>query len=192
MADGAVRERPSPQGGLEDLAEMLYADVRRWAMRWTDTADDAEDVTQLAMMRLITGFDSFRGSSSIVSWMYRVTHNAAISQHRHRSAQRRADERFARDAECVFDEDVFSRLAAQDRVRGMEESSARLSPRRRAAFRMVCLQGFTAREAAQEMGVSPEAVRSHICRAREALGISLAPRSRDRYPLAARPGTGHA
>jgi len=173
MAGGAGRERLSDYGRLEDAAEALYADVRRWAMRWTDTADDAEDVTQLAMMRLVTGFDSFRGSSSIVSWMYRVTHNAAISQHRHRSARERADERFARDSEFVLDEDVLSIIAAQDRVRRMEACSACLPPRRRAAFRMVCLQGFTAKEAAREMGVTPEAVRSHIHHARGALGISL-------------------
>lgn len=82
------------QDGMNQLSRELYAPVLRWATRWVETADEAEDIAQDAMIKLLTRIESFRGQGQVESWMYRVTRNTAISAQRRRSARQRAEGRF--------------------------------------------------------------------------------------------------
>src|SRR5262245_1438781 len=58
-----------------------YADrVYRLAVRITGNAADAEEVVQDAILNAIRKIDTFRGDSSLGSWLYRITANVAYEK----------------------------------------------------------------------------------------------------------------
>ncbi len=66
---------------MDRLSRELYAPVRRWAARWADSADDAEDIAQEAMIKLLTRFESFRAQGQIESFdQFVVLLKNAVSQ----------------------------------------------------------------------------------------------------------------
>ena len=80
----SIRERHSPviddavRGDPEALSAVLAAArpmVYRWALARTKDQDDAEDVTQLVLLRVYSRLSVFRGDSLLSSWLFRVTIN---------------------------------------------------------------------------------------------------------------------
>jgi RNA polymerase sigma-70 factor (ECF subfamily) len=49
---------------------------------------DAEDVTQTVLLQVVRKLATFRGESSLATWLHRITVNAALA-HRRKQAQRR-------------------------------------------------------------------------------------------------------
>ncbi len=61
----------------------LYKDrVFNIAYRMANSQQDAEDITQMAFMRVFKKIDSFRGESAFSSWVYRLTVNVCINHFR--------------------------------------------------------------------------------------------------------------
>ena len=61
----------------------LYKDrVFNIAYRMANSQQDAEDITQMAFMRVFKKIDSFRGDSAFSSWVYRLTVNVCINHFR--------------------------------------------------------------------------------------------------------------
>jgi len=151
---------------LDRLSRDLYPSVRRWAARWADTADEAEDIAQEAMIKLVTGFGSFRGRGHVESWMYRITRNVAVSLQRRRAARRRAEGRFHEAADRVTPGDLPARVEARRLAQLALARADELSPRKRIAFLSVSVEGQTAAETGRRLGVEPATIRSLVCRAR--------------------------
>ena len=80
------------QGGdaaaFERLLEDHYEVMHRFAYQWCGNASDAEDVVQLACIKLARSLPQFRFESAFQSWLYRLVINCAKdwarSQNRHR------------------------------------------------------------------------------------------------------------
>src|SRR5712692_5384043 len=73
----------TPEQVFHQYAPMVYNLARR--MLGNDA--DAEDVTQDVLLQVVRKLDTFRGDSSISTWLHRVTVNAALA-HRRKRAQR--------------------------------------------------------------------------------------------------------
>lgn len=84
----AERARQGDREALEGLAGALRPLVCRWALVITGDPDDAEDVAQRVMMKMVTSIGGFDGRSKVTSWLYRITRNAALD---HQRRQRRTD-----------------------------------------------------------------------------------------------------
>jgi RNA polymerase sigma-70 factor (ECF subfamily) len=65
--------------------------------RRVDSTDTAEDIIQTAYARAIEQASTLRNEESGVAWFYRILRNAVIDHYRHRAAEDRALERWARD-----------------------------------------------------------------------------------------------
>jgi RNA polymerase sigma-70 factor (ECF subfamily) len=77
------------------VAEVFLAHaplVYNVALRVLGNRDDAEDVTQEVMLRVLRQLDSFRGASRLTTWLYRVAMNTALS-HRCKVLRQRQRER---------------------------------------------------------------------------------------------------
>jgi len=67
----------------------LYKDrVFNIAYRMANSQQDAEDITQMAFMRVFKKIDSFRGDSALSSWVYRLTVNVCINHFRKEKKKR--------------------------------------------------------------------------------------------------------
>jgi RNA polymerase sigma-70 factor, ECF subfamily len=64
------------------LVETHYAQIYRFAYRWSAQASDAEDITQLACIKLAHNLGQFRFESAFSSWLYRLVINCAKDWHK--------------------------------------------------------------------------------------------------------------
>lgn len=62
---------------FESLLETRYDTLYRFAFKWCGNKSDAEDVAQLACMKLAGSISQFRFESQFSSWLYRLVINCA-------------------------------------------------------------------------------------------------------------------
>jgi RNA polymerase sigma-70 factor, ECF subfamily len=74
--------RAGDSSALEVLMGRYAARVYRLAQGITRSASDAEEVVQDVFMTIYRKGDSFEGRSTLGSWIYRVTINAALNRRR--------------------------------------------------------------------------------------------------------------
>jgi RNA polymerase sigma-70 factor, ECF subfamily len=62
---------------FESLLETRYDTLYRFAFKWCGNKSDAEDVAQLACMKMAGSISQFRFESQFSSWLYRLVINCA-------------------------------------------------------------------------------------------------------------------
>jgi RNA polymerase sigma-70 factor (ECF subfamily) len=166
----AARARAGERDGADALLREIRPLVYRWAWIRTGDADDADDVTQMVLVRVHERIVDFGGRSSFTSWLYRITANAAGELHRRRGVMRRLVDRLrgrARTEPAAGDPlDRIESLRIRDIVSRIIET---LPERQRLAFDLVDLQGFTPSEAADMLESNPTTLRVHLLRARRTI-----------------------
>ncbi len=162
---------------FDELIRQKYRLIHRWALVKTGDADDADDVTQRVLIQLLKKLGTFRGRSSFNSWLYRITSNAAGELHRRKGARERAvakwDEKQGDQgaglAEAGVEHRVLARIAGTEAAEMVRTFFSELPERQREVFDLVELQGNTAAETAQMLGMNASTVRVHLLRARRTL-----------------------
>jgi RNA polymerase sigma-70 factor (ECF subfamily) len=140
--------------------------VFRWVAAKAHDLDDAEDITQLVMLRVLTHLETFRGESRFSSWLYRIAANEVASFYRGRWR-----EVHGLDGHDVPDPAHTARSVQErldgDRLRAaVQDLAAALPPLQQATLRLVDLGDLKPCEAARKLGKSEGNVRSSLCRAR--------------------------
>jgi len=129
---------------------------------------DADDVTQEALLRLHRSATSLNDEDALEAWMYRIARNTIIDHHR-RSAVR---------PEPIDPDDVATFAAAEaDAVPGADETLAaclapllaRVPENYRQALELTDLGGMTQDEAATQLGLSTSGMKSRVQRGRSLL-----------------------
>jgi RNA polymerase sigma-70 factor (ECF subfamily) len=146
---------------------------------------DAEDVTQDVLLYVVRKLDTFRGESSVTTWLHRITVNAVL---RHRRKQAHRSERQVSDpleqflADGSHDRPLRAWPAAPDRealteeLRGVvEEAVAGLPPAYRDVYVLSDIEGMPNLEIGTCLGLSLAAVKSRLHRARLMMRHALAP-----------------
>ena len=65
---------------IERLVQTHQQDVYRMALSILDDPDDADDATQEVFLSALRGLDSFRGNSSLKTWLFSITINVCRSR----------------------------------------------------------------------------------------------------------------
>jgi RNA polymerase sigma-70 factor (ECF subfamily) len=145
------------------------------------TEQDAEDVLQETILKVLRSIDNFEERSSLSTWIYRITMNEALMLLR-----KRKNNTFSVDAEhddevgpeepkeivdwCCLPENEM----LDDESRGyLDEAVKRLSPALRAVFVLRDIDGLSVREAAETLEISESAVKTRLLRARMQLREDL-------------------
>src|SRR4051812_30914860 len=144
----------------------MQRQVRNWAQAFTDDADDAEDVTQDVLILLHRRLPQFEGKSRFSTWLYRITRNVALD--RQRRTSRRARRLETMDAPIGttmtredFDEATLARLVLH--------YFDQLPARQREVFELSDIQGLSAPEIAERLGLKPVTVRANLFKARRTI-----------------------
>jgi RNA polymerase sigma-70 factor (ECF subfamily) len=166
-----------PERADVDL-DRTRAYVRSIAMKYVHNEQDAEDVTQDAMLLAHRYRDSFRGDSRYSTWLYRVTATAALMFLR---KQRRLAREIPASGTGSTDEDGtpwLERVASPSDMRAeviaradlgvVADAVAKLGSKYPAVFWKRYGEGRTETEIAKELGVSVAAVKTRAFRARQA------------------------
>lgn len=146
-------------------------------MSMLDDQSEAEDVVQNAAVNALRASASFRQDADVCTWFQRICVNACYEALRRRKSASGIEqalqlERLWHDPGYTVDPERVV-LALDDRER-LREALARLSAEQRTAVVLHDLNGFNAREIAEEIGVPLPTVKSHLRRGRQALVSLLA------------------
>jgi len=170
-----ARARDGDREARKELVERLWPSIHRWSLVRTGDADDAADLAQRAVIRVLRHLDAFRGDAALSSWVYRIVRSTSLDDARKRERRRTREERYQRDvllgrpggtAHGPDPEDELTRRRLKDRVIA---AFGALTERQREIFEMVEFEGREPTDVAELLDVAPSTVRVTLLRARRAL-----------------------
>jgi len=166
-----------------ELVDTYGQRIYQLAFRYVRNREDAEEVTQDVLFKVIRKVSAFRGDAALSSWIYRITFNTAMSRLRTTRYQplpsddetvtlegRRRVEREPADWSDLADEQVFR---AELRRRVLQAILA-LPVIYRAPVVLRDLQGLSTEEASARLRVKDQTLKSRLHRGRLILRRQLA------------------
>jgi len=186
----AQRCRQGDAGAFEELYRAHAGRLFSLVYRMAGSAHDAEDLLQEVFLQVHRKLGSFKGESSLGTWLYRLAINHCLDFLRGRQA------RMARSSDSLDAEGADEPVAATPAVPtpvsrlDLERAIARLPDGCRAAFILHDVEGFEHNEVAKLLGVSEGTSKSQVHKARMKLRAML---SGMEAPVGAgpRPARGH-
>ena len=153
MTEAAFTQR------VMDMRTKLYHTAR--ALLWNN--EDAADAVQEAMLRAWKKRGSLRDEGSFEAWFYRIFIRQCRDMQRQQIRRRKALEEAAREP---------SIYGAQE-GRDVWEALCRLGEKYRLPLMLCAVQGYSQKEAAAILGITPEQVKARTHRARQKLRAIL-------------------
>jgi RNA polymerase sigma-70 factor (ECF subfamily) len=171
---------------FETLIEQHHDEIYRYLWRllnsagWTDSAVEAQDLTQEVFLRAYRAFGRLRRASSHRAWLYKIATNCAYS------ALKR-DQRQDRDSVPILDEvhhipadasqSPDHEVVLGETLEAVRRAIALLPPKQEAAVVLRHVQGLSYPEIAQALACSEDSARANVYqglrRLRRALGEDL-------------------
>ena len=149
-------------GAFRDLLDRHYMTIYRMAFRFCGSQHDAEDVTQLACIKVADHLRDFKGQSAFTTWLYTIVLNTSRdwqrSQKRHRHGE--------------IDEEVSSGEQSPEQALSTRQQLARVNALpevEREALLLVFGEGLTHKQAAEVLGCAESTVSWRIHEARKKL-----------------------
>jgi RNA polymerase sigma-70 factor, ECF subfamily len=152
-------------GAYRALVVRHAANLERFAKRLLRDDAEAEDVVQETFLRLWQRAAEYRPAARVGTWLHSIAHHLAIDRLR---ATRRLDTLEEDDGGAVSARQP-SLLDQKRRAEALDAALAALPGRQGAAVTLVHLHGLSGAEAAEVLGIGPEALESLLARARRAL-----------------------
>jgi RNA polymerase sigma-70 factor (ECF subfamily) len=154
---------------FEQIFRVYRNPVFRLAYRFTGNRDDAEDLTQEIFLKVFENIGSFRYESSFATWLYRIAVNTCMNFQRDKKP---AESLGVTDdlGSSVSPEAICERGELQRKI---EAEIASLPSPLKIAFLLVVVEGMTYREASEILGLSVDALRMRVSRARQILREKL-------------------
>lgn len=154
------------------LFEAYKDKVYSIALHYSNDEAMARDVTQQVFLKLFTIMGQFRKGSEFTTWLYRITANACIDEHRKRkrfvpfSPEIEVKNMTAKGSQ----EESYHRRQVADSVRG---AIAELSPKLRLPILLKYIEGLSYDEIAETLGCSIGTVSSRLNRGHKMLARKL-------------------
>lgn len=169
----AKRCRDGDADAFEELYRQYAGRLYSLALRMAGSAQEAEDLLQDVFLHAYRKLGSFRGDSSLGTWLYRLGMNQCLDYLRGRQAK-------MSQATDSLDQDGAAELAAAapatpvavNRM-DLERAIGRLPNGCRAAFLLHDVEGFEHHEVATILGVSEGTSKSQVHKARTKLRAML-------------------
>lgn len=175
------RARSGDRRALETLLERHQARVYQFGLKMCRDPEDARDVLQDTLLAVARGVQDFRGASSLSTWLYTIARSFCIKKRRR--------SKFAPEPERSLDVDTTPEaihvtdpaanpdeaLASKQVEQAIEQAIAELEPMYREVLVLRDVEGLTAPEVAEVLGISTQAVKSRLHRARRSVRDRVAP-----------------
>lgn len=157
----------TPRLDLSLIYSTCFVDVCRWLRALGGPEDELEDMAQEVFLVVRDRLDSFDGGN-LRGWLYRIARNVARNHRRRRFFRQLFSRRYAdslatpprdrQSPERRLDEEKARRIAGQ--------ALARMGEKKRVAFVLFELEGYSSDEIARLEGVPEATVRTRLFHAR--------------------------
>src|SRR5262245_3607403 len=176
------RLKAGDERAVGELVDTFGQRIYQLAFRYLRNREDAEEVTQDVLFKVIRKVSAFRGDSALSSWIYRITFNTAMS--RLRTAKHQT---LPSDAPVTIDGDRRVKREPADSSELADERVFRAELRRRVLRAILALpviyrapvvlrdlQGLSTEEASARLRVKDQTLKSRLHRGRLILRRQLA------------------
>jgi RNA polymerase sigma-70 factor (ECF subfamily) len=167
------------EAAWEELVRLHTRKIYAPCYRFTNSAQEAQDLTQEVFLRVFRTLGSFRSAEgSFSTWVTRLTRNLLIDHYR-RTRQERVTDSIEEQLPMLEEEGTGAAARPDDALSGRETSEIlqatlqKLSPDLREAVILRDLQEMEYREIAQVLAIPEGTVKSRINRGRSELARLL-------------------
>jgi RNA polymerase sigma-70 factor (ECF subfamily) len=166
---------------LEKLFLLLKNSVFNVALSYTRNREDAEEITQDVFVEVYQSAATFKGDSSVKTWVYRIAINKSLDFIRYRNRKKR----FAlltslvskETGEVKYHQPDFNHpgvsLENKEKAQYLFAAIDKLPQNQQTAFILLKLEGMSQREAAETMQINEKALESLFQRAKQNLRKEL-------------------
>ncbi len=175
------RARGGDREALEQLLERHEKQIYRFGLEMCRDPEDARDVLQDTLLTVARGVRDFRGASSLSTWLYAIARSFCIKKRRRSqfapTSERSLESEAMPEARRLADEgrSPDEAVAGKEIGRVLQRAIAGLEPPYREVLVLRDVEGLSAPEVAEVLGVSIQAVKSRLHRARLAVRSQVAP-----------------
>ena len=176
-----ARAKGGDAAALDALVRRYQPRIYRFGMKMCRDPAAAEDVVQETLLAMVRTLRGFRGEASVSTWLYTIARSFCIKKRRRpRSApvavRSLETDRPAASASLPDASPAPDRLIEEHETRRVLEGAlASLSAPHREVIVLRDVEGLSAGEVAEVTGLSVDAVKSRLHRARAVLRARLAP-----------------
>ncbi|HJT88081.1 MAG TPA: sigma-70 family RNA polymerase sigma factor [Bryobacteraceae bacterium] len=184
--------RAGSEEAYEELIARFQQPVYTLCLRLLNNESEACDVVQEVFLKVFRSIASFRGQSSLKTWIYRITineaHNARrwFARHRRREVELDTEPGESRGwMELIPDggRSPFEMAFNHEQAGIIQAALERINPVFREVVVLRDITDLSYEEIAEILGISLGTVKSRILRGREALREELTGNSKSRRPL---------
>ena len=173
--------RGGDRTALDQLLTRHQGRVYRFGLKMCRDPEDAKDVLQDTLLAVARNVKDFRGASSVSTWLYTIARSFCIKRRRRSKFAPEQEESLdmGPDGEATQLADpargADESLAGRQIERALEQAIADLDPMYREVLVLRDVEGLSAPEVAEVMGLTVEAVKSRLHRARVSVREKVAP-----------------
>jgi RNA polymerase sigma-70 factor (ECF subfamily) len=173
--------RDGDTAALETLLVRYQPHLYRFGLRMCGNVADAGDVAQESLISMARSVRDFRGDSSVSSWLYTIARRFCIKKRRRSKFAPTREESLDAPGTDVAQHLADPRPNPEQTATNRELATALthaidgLEPSQREVLVLRDVEGLSALEVARILGLSVDAVKSRLHRARVAIREELAP-----------------
>lgn len=152
---------------FEELYNRYHRRVYSLCVRMTNNVAEAEDLTQEVFIHIYHKIGSFRGESTIMTWLHRVTVNRVLMHFRRNKVRRESltDDDVLPEPKLKASETLNTQILQVDRV-ALNKAIAQLPPGYRAVFILHDIEGYEHTEIARMNRIAVGTSKSQLHKAR--------------------------
>lgn len=168
--DALVRAaRVGDDQAFREIVDRHGPGMYRYALRLCGGSDaDAGEATQDALVSAWKDLATFRGDSSLRTWLFRLVHRRAVDLQRRRRPTPVDDDLLTRIIE-PSDDDPLQDAMDHELLGALQKALDELSSHQRSVWLLREVEGMSYAEIAQAMGIPEGSVRGHLHRGRKSL-----------------------
>lgn len=148
-----------------ELYEAYRVPLFRVCLRYANDRAEAEDMLQEGFIKIFQDLKHYRGAGAFGGWMRKVVVNIALQHIRKRKKLFPPIDLQEVHEKFQTDEDIHSDLNAQ----ALTQLVQQLPPGYRAVFNLYVIEGFSHKEIAAQLGITPSTSKSQLFKAKATL-----------------------
>ena len=164
--DLIARWKAGDQRAATLLVGRHAAAVGRFA-RSVGAREDVQEVVQDTFVRAFASLESFRGDSSLRTWLFTIARRLLLDMRR--SERRRGEQVEVQEEDASTEYDALDSVVAEETRKRMHIAVARLSKTQREVFVLRVSEGMSYKEIADAAGTTEGAARVHYHNAMRAI-----------------------
>lgn len=157
--------RVMAEDAFEAVVEAHHAEIRRYLLRITARASDADDLSQETFLRAFRAYRALPREANVRAWLFTIATNLGRNHFRSQSRRRRAYEAVALEPAPAFADRADGRVLAEETRARVERVIGGLPEKQRLAFIMRKMHELDYPEIGQSLRCSEETARAHVFQA---------------------------